>query len=282
MIENLETLAALRREGTMIAAATRLHLTQSAVSKRIAQLESDLGFDVIEKEGRRVRFTPQGLRLLERVTPVLSELRSVLHEELVALPEGRLVLGVAESVLESWGARALARAARRLPRLELAIHAHRSAVVLDRVRSGEYMLGICTVPPSRESDLRTERILDEEMVLVPAGLRKTRERHWNVIGIERGSATGEGIAEQLRKLPITVVRPVQSFACVVQMAREGLGHGLAPIGIVRSMGVPISKCVRLPLARTVSWVARSSTWARPAVRAFQEAFTSFLAPGRSD
>jgi DNA-binding transcriptional LysR family regulator len=39
MVENLETLLALARAGTMIEASTELRISLSAVSKRIAALE---------------------------------------------------------------------------------------------------------------------------------------------------------------------------------------------------------------------------------------------------
>ena len=80
MIENLETLIALSKAGTMMEASTALRISQSAVSKRIAALERYYDRDLIERHGRRV-VTHHGTRLVERVTPLLSELRSVFLED---------------------------------------------------------------------------------------------------------------------------------------------------------------------------------------------------------
>ena len=71
MIANLEALAALADLGTMTHAATRLRITQSAVSKRIAALEREVGQPVTEAHGRGVRLTPAGHRLLQRAAPAL-------------------------------------------------------------------------------------------------------------------------------------------------------------------------------------------------------------------
>ena len=81
MIENLETLIALSKTGTMMEASTALRISQSAVSKRIAALERYYDRDLIQRHGRRVVLTHHGTRLVERVTPLLSELRSVFLED---------------------------------------------------------------------------------------------------------------------------------------------------------------------------------------------------------
>ena len=77
MIENLETLVTLSKTGTMMEASTAMRISQSAVSKRIAALERYYDRELIERHGRRVVLTHHGTRLVERVTPLLSELRSV-------------------------------------------------------------------------------------------------------------------------------------------------------------------------------------------------------------
>ena len=52
--------------GSFQQAAERLHITQSAVSKRIANLAHQVGQALIAPHGRRVELSPAALRLLER------------------------------------------------------------------------------------------------------------------------------------------------------------------------------------------------------------------------
>ncbi len=52
MIENLETLVQLSITGTMMETATRLKISQSAVSKRIASLEGYYDRKLVERHGR--------------------------------------------------------------------------------------------------------------------------------------------------------------------------------------------------------------------------------------
>ena len=146
MIENLETLVTLSKTGTMMEASTAMRISQSAVSKRIAALERYYDRELIERHGRRVVLTHHGTRLVERVTPLLSELRSVFLED-NALRKGKIILGVSEAILASWGPHFFAQIRQRLPEVEFEFHAQRSPVVLDRLRSGNTWWGF--VPAAR-------------------------------------------------------------------------------------------------------------------------------------
>ncbi|MEE3109382.1 MAG: LysR family transcriptional regulator, partial [Pseudomonadota bacterium] len=155
MIENLETLVTLSKTGTMMEAATVLKISQSAVSKRVAALERQYDRALIERRGRRVVLTAYGTRLVEKVTPLITELRSVFIEE-PTLQRGKIILGVSEAILASWAPALFARVRERLPEVEFEFHAQRSPVVLDRIRSGEYMVGLCTGSAEADYDLVSE------------------------------------------------------------------------------------------------------------------------------
>ena len=147
MLDGIEALAALEQFGTMSEAATRLRLTQSAVSKRVRALEDSVGFRLVEPEGRRVRLTPRGLEFVQRARPLVAELRGLLH------PTGGLVLSslslaLADSIASSWGPRVLGLALAELPTLRVDLHAHRSVLVVESVRLGRYHVGLCTAPAS--------------------------------------------------------------------------------------------------------------------------------------
>lgn len=67
---------ALRECGSLSRAATRLHLTQSALSHQLKALEAYFGAAVVEKNSRPLRFTAIGERLLvlaQKVIPLVAE-----------------------------------------------------------------------------------------------------------------------------------------------------------------------------------------------------------------
>ena len=277
MVANIEALSALAELGTMTKAATRLRITQSAVSKRIAALEASTGACLIERIGRGVRLTPDGVALLEKTDPFMKALREALREDRPTGSE-RLEIGVSESILASWGAQVLARIRRDNPQLALVVNAHRSPVALDHVRSGEYVLALCSGLAEDTSELRSEVVYEEPMVIVPSGLQPLQlEGDIPVMTIEPHSATWQVIGRRIRagsrKWPfrLEVTQTLQSFACITQMARCGLAHGLVPIGIVSSLGIPLDLVRPFPnngLTRPVILVGRSSAFLRPAVEAF--------------
>lgn len=289
MLAQLEALLALADHGTMTAAATALRITQSAVSKRVAALEGQLGRELVEPHGRRVRLTADGAALVARARPLFGALSEVLRDE-TDTRGGRVVIGVSESILSSWGAAALARVVERLPGLELSIHAHRSPVAVEHVRAGSYSCALVAGESDHGPDLLGEEFGEEEMIVVPSRLRRgavPRSGELEVLSIEDGAATARSLArrfghlERQAGLAVRVSCTVESYASLVQMARAGFGHGLAPRGIALALGVPPKSVVRLPppgLARPIRFVARPTTFAQPLVAALRAELRDAVRP----
>ncbi|MCD8520965.1 MAG: LysR family transcriptional regulator [Saccharospirillaceae bacterium] len=74
-IKHLRTLAALRDGGTLVEAARRMHLTQSALSHQLKDLEDRLGVSLFLRKTKPLRFTRAGLELLQLADDVLPLLR---------------------------------------------------------------------------------------------------------------------------------------------------------------------------------------------------------------
>jgi DNA-binding transcriptional LysR family regulator len=73
-ISALQTFLAIAETGSFSAAAERVFLTQPAISKRIAALESELGTPLFDRIGRRVQLTEAGRALQERAHLILAEI----------------------------------------------------------------------------------------------------------------------------------------------------------------------------------------------------------------
>lgn len=73
-LASLEAFVAIADSGSFSAAGERLHLTQPAVSKRIATLEAQLGRRLFDRIGREVALTEAGRALLPRARRILAEL----------------------------------------------------------------------------------------------------------------------------------------------------------------------------------------------------------------
>lgn len=74
-IKHLKTLSTLKHCGSLVEAAQQLHLTQSALSHQLKELEGRLNCSLFIRKSRPIRFTVSGLRLLELAEQVLPQLR---------------------------------------------------------------------------------------------------------------------------------------------------------------------------------------------------------------
>ena len=247
MIDKLDALAALHATGTMGQAAVRLRITQSAVSKRIAALEAEVGQALITRQGRRVRLTLRAQRLLEDARPLLASLREVLAVPAEAEREN-LRVAATDSLLASWLPATLRGALDRLPGLTLELHAHRGPALLERVRAGDYTLGFCPASAG-DDELLVREVGREPMVIVPSALRPlTPGKVVEVWAIETQSLTWEAIATRVGRVKrsagfsIEVVGRLESFTALVQVARAGFANALVPIGVARDLVCRASAC----------------------------------------
>ena len=84
-IRDLDLVLALASAGSTVAAAQMLHLTQSAVSRALAQAEERIGVRLFERGARGLLPTAAGLRLSAGAAPLLRQLHEL--ERAVAAPE---------------------------------------------------------------------------------------------------------------------------------------------------------------------------------------------------
>lgn len=86
-LRRLLILQKLHEHGTMAAVADELHMTRPAVSQSLQRLEDEVGMPLLFRDGRNVRLTTAGLRLLEHTKRML-EIESEAAAELVAMRSG--------------------------------------------------------------------------------------------------------------------------------------------------------------------------------------------------
>ena len=95
-IRHLETLTAIREAGSLQEAAERLHVTQSALSHQLRDLETRLKTPLLNRRTRPARLTTAGLRVLALADEVLPRLKATERElqRLAAGKTGRLHLAI--------------------------------------------------------------------------------------------------------------------------------------------------------------------------------------------
>lgn len=119
-IEQLKTFLAVVRLGGVRKAASALNLTQPAVTARIKNLEHTLACMLFERSARGVRLTKRGELLMVHAEKFEHLVELVERDVVDPLGvEGRLRLGVSETIAQCWLPELVAELHRRYPRLEI-------------------------------------------------------------------------------------------------------------------------------------------------------------------
>jgi len=118
---HLETLLWVVRLGGIGAAAQHLNLTQPAVTRRIQELERELGAKVFRRQGRNVALTPVGQTCLGSAERILSEVATMRIAASGKAAVGTIRVGVVESIALTWFQNFLARIEGRYPKVQMEI-----------------------------------------------------------------------------------------------------------------------------------------------------------------
>src|SRR5260370_38002533 len=142
---HLRTFVAIADNDGFARAAARLNLTQSAASRQIHALETELGVALFDRVGRRVQLTSEGEDLLRRCRRVLAEVESV-AERARTLKTGQtagvLRVGATPQVIENLLADFLLRYRRRHPDVEVHLIEEGGARLPIRLERGDVHLAI--------------------------------------------------------------------------------------------------------------------------------------------
>lgn len=119
-LNHLSVFVTVARLGSFTAAAEQLGLQRSAVSRRVAALEEQLGVRLLHRTTRRVSATSAGQRLLDRASQPLEDLQRAVDDlpERGSTPAGELRITAPPDLGPRLLAPILGRLVERWPRLE--------------------------------------------------------------------------------------------------------------------------------------------------------------------
>ena len=140
-VEHLSTFSAIVDEGSFEGAARRLHITPSAVSQRVKNMEQRLG-SVLLRRSRPIELTQAGSTVL-RVARQLERITDDAARELGLGPGTRTVLPIVVNAdsLATWFVPAIARAAKETGAFFEIVRADET-VSTERLRSGEVVAAL--------------------------------------------------------------------------------------------------------------------------------------------
>lgn len=166
--QDLHAFLAVADSHSFSAAAEQLHLTQPAISKRVAGLEQRLGHRLFDRIGRRVTLTDAGNTLLPFARSTLQNLTDARHalSHLDGEIRGQLSIGTSHHIGLHRLPPILRQFSETYPGVELDIHFMDSEIACEAVLAGELELGIVTLPTSPLPQLDTRLIWPDPLQVV--------------------------------------------------------------------------------------------------------------------
>ena len=146
-LKQLEALYWVGKLGSFQSAAMRLHTSQSAVSKRIAELEAIHGAALFDRSSRASRLTAEGERLASGVEELLSLYDRVMSGSSASeKKEVTFRLAATELIGMTWLPALMSRIQECYPHLILKLDVDHGGRLLERLNQGQFDLALMPGP----------------------------------------------------------------------------------------------------------------------------------------
>jgi len=236
----LKLFSTIGDELNLTKAAEREHLALAAVSKRVADLESELGAKLLYRLAKGVALTPAGHAFLHHARNVLRNLERLDADmsEYSQGVKGHVRIYANTSSIIQFLPEALSAFARQHPAVKIDLEEKMSAEIIHAVKEGLTDIGIYNGHVPAE-DLQMVPYRQDRLTLIaPAGhplasrSRVTLEEiaEYDFVALRQDSSLHWLVCQSAQKQGISLKVRVQvhSFDAICRMIEAGLGVGILP------------------------------------------------------
>lgn len=209
------------------AAARKLHVVQSAVSHQIANLESELGADLVVRGKTGVTLTPAGQFLYLHALAIVKHVDTAAHEvrQLDKEIRGHVAVGIPNSTAQVLAPPLLIAVREELPLVQLTLVEGLSGLLTEQLSSGRLDFSILFDAAEPVRGFRQRPLLAEQLHFVSVD-PKLRSKS--------GGNTGIALKDVLRR---PLILPPQPNGIRALLEREALRLGLQPTVVADVTGV---------------------------------------------
>ena len=235
-VRHLQLVSTVAEEGSLTKAGDRLHLTQSALSHQLRDLEERLGVLLFRRLNKKMILTQAGERLLHSAQIVRNELEKAQGEiqRMGKGDAGVLRLSTECYTCYHWLPALLKKFNKRFPNVEVRIMVEATRRPIQALLNGKIDLAIISPNTAREPKLRYEPLFQDELVVVMNARHPLRSRRY----VEVKDLAGENLfvydlpdkelsVLQQVFLPAGIspkrVSRVQLTEAIVELVKAGLG-----------------------------------------------------------
>ncbi|SAI49729.1 LysR family transcriptional regulator [Bordetella ansorpii] len=224
-------------------AASRLNISVSSLSKRLAELESVIGSELFSRSARSAVLTPLGEQLLPHARDLLRSADDFLQRAADSVPlAGRCRFGVGELSSMTWMPRLIAEIRREYPNLLVEPRVGVGEEVELGLEDGDLDFGIIGGPSTRASI--TSVLIGQaefEWVASPGAVRDARWlppaalRDHTLVALPNSSGVIRIVDDWMTAQGVSPGRNLRcnGWGAVAGMLREGLGIGILPTAWAR-------------------------------------------------
>ena len=281
----LQALVAIADQGGFGKAAEALHITQTALTRRLQNLESLLGVKLVERTTRSVALTAVGHDFLPQARRLLSELSAAFTEILKTgkAQRGDVAIACVPTVGVQYLPRIIQEYSARYPENRIKILDHSSAGVADAVLRREAEFGINIGGP-RHAELTSVPLLKDRFFVIcrdDHALAKRRSVPWKQLGGYRLIFAGEVSGNRPlldtalggRGVALQSHYEVQRSSTAVGLVMEGVAAAVVPRLAIQKGAYPGIRVVALVdpvVSRTLALVSRKTAHLSPAAQALYD------------
>jgi DNA-binding transcriptional LysR family regulator len=284
-LADLKAFLAVADLGSFKAASAAIHLSQSALSRRIDKLEGALGVALFQRSTRKVELTTVGRSFVPKARNVLNELEIALLgiTDVAERISGEVTIACVPSAVAYFLPDVIRRYHLKYPGIRIRVIDESSFEILLNVTRGEADFGL-TYIGSQEADLEFEPVLQDPFVVACTKdhpLAKRRKIRWKELGKYSYITLAQGSGNRLLiDLALSHGKSQPRWFCevhhvpaLVSMIEAGLGVGVVPRLAMPQQSHPT--LVSIPLhdpevSRTLGLIKRRGRALSPAARYFYD------------
>lgn len=256
-VSHYRSFVAVMETGSVTAAAQTVGRTQPQVSRLLAGLESELGFELFARHRQRLVPTARAIRLYEETKRALEGLDNL--EEVarrISRESGDILRVFAPTyVAHSFLPEALARLSARMPELRIAVEIVGRNSIGSWVSFHPFDVGVATLPFERSAITVESFAVVDTIVVAPLGHRLAGKRRIQVEDLdgERFVTLGRNTPMRLRLDEVfaaagvapTIVAETSSSNSACELVAQGLGFTI----VDSIVALPRQKELKLALKR---------------------------------
>jgi DNA-binding transcriptional LysR family regulator len=274
-------------------AAAELHITQTALSRRLQALEAYLGVKLIERTTRSVELTRTGADFLPRAQRLLNELETSLADirETGKAMRGSVTVACVPSIGTRYLPRVIQQYSAAYPENRITIHDHSSFGVAEAVLRRQAEFGI-NVTGSHDAGLASVLLARDRFVLIcrddhPLAGRKRvswaqLEPHLLILpGSLNANKAVLDLALAAERLRLRTYYEVQHSATALGLVAAGVGAAVVPGLAVQKEANPRIRIIPLvdpAVARSLALIAPRNAQLSPAAQALYDMLVRHARP----